>query len=110
MADERQRINPLESGLGWRMTQGDTINTAAWNRARAERGIIGSCRLCGGHLVPLETDPNVGPLDWYEAECVLCHHPIAAPGGRVLRRSSRHSEQPVEWRETRAARLANRES
>lgn len=107
MTDGHERVNPLETGLGWTFTQGDTINVGQWNRARAERGIVGSCRLCGGHLVPQETEPRIVALEWFEARCILCGHEIAAPGGRVLRRSSRHSEQPVEWRENRSARLAD---
>ncbi len=98
-------FNPLETGLGYRFTQGDTIISGLWNRARAEQGIVGSCRLCGGHLTPLPTEERIGTLEWFEARCLLCQHEIASPGGRVLRRSSRHSEQPVEWRETRMARL-----
>lgn len=94
--------NPLDHGLWQRYTTGDTINHAAWLRARAEGSFVGTCRTCAGHLAPRPPEHH-GILIWYEATCITCHKPYAAPahqweaGGRALRRSSRHSEMPSGW-------------
>lgn len=70
-----------------------SLDTRAWNYA-VERGeLVGECRKCGYKLKPLPTEMVHGTA-WYVARCVNCHYEIAAPNGLLLRRSSRHNEQP----------------
>lgn len=95
------RFDALSHGLWRRVLAGDgMINTAMWNRARAERGFVGTCRECGGHLAP-EPVTTVGQVEWYTAACISCGHEVAAPGARILRGSSRFSEMPPGWWEQR---------
>jgi hypothetical protein len=106
MDDRPPPFNALHHGLFRRLVDRDEINEAGWLRARAESSLVGTCRLCGGHLQPLETLPDGSShLKWFEARCVLCHHEVASPAGRVLRRSSRRTEQPPGWWEIREMRL-----
>lgn len=99
------RFNPLDHRLWRRVVDQDMIDINQFNRARAESNFVGTCRLCGGHLAPMPTDQE-GHLEWFEARCVLCGKEVASPGGRTLRRSSRHTEMPVGWWEYRTDRLA----
>lgn len=104
------RFNALEHGLFRWVVERVAIDEYQWNRARAESGLVGTCRLCGGHLRPLPTEPEgTSAIAWLEARCVLCGHEIASPGGRVLRRSSRRSEQPPGWWEWRESQLTDRD-
>jgi hypothetical protein len=102
LTDQEAQHNPLDHGLWQRYTTGDNTNHAAWLRAHAEQGHIGTCRIDGGRLRPHRPTEH-GILTWYEATCVTCHHTYAAPahrwetGGRVLRRSSAHHEMPTGW-------------
>jgi hypothetical protein len=107
--DHAPRFNALDHGLYRRFVDHDMIETGQWLRARAERTVVGSCRLCGGHLAPMEGLPaGSSHLEWFEARCLLCHHEYASPSGRVLRRSSRHTEMPPGWWEFRQLALAER--
>lgn len=78
-------------GLHWRVVMdGDHIDPRAWSH------MVGSCRACEkGHLIA-QTQHNRGPKDvtWFEAKCSNCGHEVAAPQGKILRESSRHSEMP----------------
>lgn len=75
------------------------IDDEAWRRAVGSGITVGTCRakvgttICGGHLVALRPY-DVGKLRWYETECLDCQHASVAPGGRVLLKSGRASEQP----------------
>jgi len=97
-------FNPLNEGLYTRYDDGDTINHAAFLRAHAAGDIIGTCRTDGGPLHPVAAY-ELNQVWWYEYECVTCRHTYLAPGGRILHRSSRHSEMtPGAW-EARERRL-----
>lgn len=101
LTDGAAAHNPLDHGLWQRYVTGDNINHAAWLRAHAEAGHVGTCRHDGGRLRPLPPEQH-GVLTWYEATCPDGHI-YAAPahkwetGGRALRRSSMHSEMPTGW-------------
>ena len=73
---------------------GALINTRAWNQAAENGEPVGDCRVCGYHLKANPTGA-IGHITWYTAECVNCHHEIAAPNGEILLRSARWSEQPA---------------
>ena len=92
--------DPLNSGLARRFGgNGDSINLGQWNYARAAGDIVGACRnTCTGLLVaePSRADDGSG-VTWYETRCLKCGHTTAAPNGRTLARSSRHSEMPSGW-------------
>jgi hypothetical protein len=103
------RFSALDHGLYRRYVDHDMVDYGQWNRARAERAVVGTCRLCGGHLAPLETlPPGSSHLEWAEARCLLCGHEYASPSGRTLRRSSRHTEMPNGWWEFRQQSLVER--
>lgn len=86
----------LNQGITHRLvdTQ-DFIHSVEWNRLAERGGIVGNCRQpkCGGLLKALPTHED-GKRTWYGAECLNCGHEIAAPDGKVLRRSSRRNEMP----------------
>lgn len=107
---EGPRFDSLQHGLWKRMTEGDgtVVNHAAWLRACAEGGLVGSCRKCGSYLRP---EPPIevvkGRFD-YSALCVVewntrgtgaerivwgCGYEMVAPGGRIAGRSTRKSER-----------------
>lgn len=100
----------LQHGLWQRFKAGDgTVNEAAWLRACAEHGFVGTCRVCGAYLVPLHPE-QVGKRKDFEAHCSRwptivstvdnvrtvtgCGWILNAPNGRRCERSSRWSEQP----------------
>lgn len=85
----------MSHGLWDRYVVDDHVDHAAWLRARATGELVGDC-VCGGYLQPGESY-TVGHTEWYETRCVTCGRETAAPGGRILRRSSRHAEQPSGW-------------
>ncbi len=100
------QFNPLDHGLFRIVVDHDEVITGQFNRARAERKFVGTCRECGGHLVPLDTLPTGSShIEWSEASCVLCHKEYASPWGKTLRRSSRHTEMPHGWWEHRMGAL-----
>lgn len=91
----RPAFDPLQHGLWRRVLDGDGhINHAAWLRACAEHGFVGTCRRCGGYLAPAAPDDLGGGRIDYEAHCAGCGGILNAPGGRVLTHSARRSEQP----------------
>lgn len=107
MSEHPPPFDPSQHGLWRAVVDHDMINTGQWNRARAEAKFVGTCRECGGHLKPLESlEPGASHLEWAEARCVLCGHEVASPSGRVLRRSSRHTQMPVGWWEYRMGVLS----
>lgn len=78
----------------WRalLDDGARINAEAWRRAVVSLHSVGRCR-CGGYLRP-GSAVHVGAHRWdYEALCEVCGETWVAPGGRVLRGSSRRSER-----------------
>lgn len=85
-----------------------------WNELAGIAAIVGSCRECAlhgrhGDLVALAPSAHDhmgedGEVTWYEARCRACGKEVAAPNGRVMRRSSRHTETPRGWLERRAGR------
>lgn len=89
----------MTEGLWDRFVVDDQVDSRQWLRARATGDLVGDCS-CGGYLAPGEVYHN-GHVEWYEARCITCGREVAAPGGRVLRRSSRHAEQPAGWWEQR---------
>ena len=118
---ERSTFDALEHGLWARFTDGDRINHGAWLRVRAEGGFVGTCRRCGDYLVPLAPYEHTDDRVDYEAHCRReivatmvggkrqvegCEWTLSAPGGRMLRRSSRHDEMPTGWWENRLKGLA----
>ncbi len=89
---------PVPGARLWpRHITGGAIDHPAWLRACAERSYVGNCR-CGDYLVP-EPPEQIGQRLDYRAACRRdeCSYELEAPGGRVLRRSSRHSEMPGGW-------------
>lgn len=83
-------------GLFPSVTRGSTVNVDAWRSAERTAGVIGTCRLCGAYLVPDRTrDGEHSRIEWFVARCLGCEQECAAPGGRLLRRSGRASEQPI---------------
>lgn len=98
------QFNLLEHGLFPGLITGGNSPTPSlvnlhWRRAVEAATSVGTCREdgCGGELIPLRPRERDGPIAWYEAECSTCGHTVAAPAGRVLRRSSRHDEMPSGW-------------
>jgi len=103
-------IDPADHGL-WNsvVDNGTTVNHHAWMRACATGASVGTCRVCGALLEPCRPDDlGHGRID-YEAQCrnrsvwtrgavAGCGQIINAPGGRVLVRSARRSEQPQHWK------------
>lgn len=110
MVDEPEpRFNALEHVLFPRYVHDDQVDSGQWNRARAERTFVGTCRVCGGHLAPMESSTErESHIEWSEAACILCGKEYAAPWGKTLRRSSRHTEMPHGWWEWRMTALAER--
>ena len=107
MDDRPPPFNALLHRLWTRVVSSDLIDIHAWNRARAEQGFVGTCRLCGGHLRPMPTTEHdeSAHVTWFEAACLLCGKTIVSPNGRTLRRSSRSTEQPPGWWEARERAL-----
>ena len=116
------KFDALEHGLWARFTDGDHINHGAWLRARAEGAHVGTCRRCGEYLIALEPYEHTNGRVDYEAHCrreivatmvagkrtvTGCEWTFNAPGGRILRRSSRHDEMPDGYWESRLRGLAN---
>lgn len=113
MADQETLIsqphhNPLNHGLWARYVDGDTINHAAWLRACAEGGYVGTCRRCGDYLKPRYPNEVSDRRTDYEAHCRRettativdgkrvvdgCGWECNASDGRILHRSSRTSER-----------------
>lgn len=110
MTDEHApRFNALDHGLYRRYIDHDMVDIGQWNRARAEQGIVGTCRECGGHLRTMGSlKEGWSHLEWYEAKCILCGHEFACPSGRTLRRSSRHTELPPGWWDLRQQAMKER--
>jgi hypothetical protein len=80
-----------------------------WNHLAEIRAIVGQCRDCCGDLQAVAPDEHdaqgeEGEVTWYEARCMSCGKVVAAPNGRVFRRSSAHRETPGDWLEGRRAR------
>lgn len=90
------------------------LDTLKWNRARADRSYVGTCRNypnCGGYLVPEPTaaypaSPDDVCATWLGAVCNSCEHEFVAPDGKVLQRSARHSQMPRTFLRTRAGIIA----
>lgn len=77
-----------------------------WQQLAGIRAIVGSCRVCGGDLQPIEPDEHssqgeAGEITWYEVKCRTCGKETAAPNGRTFRRSSLHRETPRGWLDRR---------
>lgn len=87
---------PGEGGLWRKVLDGNTVNHSAWLRARAEGSFVGNCRRCGDYLIPAEPQQRGSGFDYaaYCRQTDTCRYELAAPGGRVLRRSTCLSEQP----------------
>lgn len=110
---EGPAFNPEDHHLWPRFVDdaGLHINTLAWNRARAERSFVGTCRHCGGYLLPEPTDafppsPDDPCTVWLSAVCVTCDHEFVSPDGKVLQRSARHSRMPRTFLRTRSGVIA----
>jgi len=103
---ERVRFNALDHGLWERFKDGDRINHGAWLRARAEGAHVGTCRICGDYLIPAAPYEHTDGRVDNEAHCRACTATVNAPGGRILRRSSRLDEMPSGWWENRLKGLA----
>lgn len=106
-------FNPEDHHLWARYIAADGlhIDTGQWNRARAEQTFVGTCRECGGYLVPEPTDvfppsPDDVCSEWLAARCVTCEHEWVSPDGKVLQRSARHSRMPRTFLRTRSGVIA----
>lgn len=103
-------FDALQHGLWARYKAADgTVDEGAWLRACAERGFVGTCRVCGAFLVPLHPE-QVNSRKDFEAHCsnwptvvstvddvrtvTGCGWILNAPNGRRCERSMRWSEQP----------------
>jgi hypothetical protein len=99
-----RQFDPLDHGIGRSLVDntGMYLNTAAWNRAAGGTEFVGTCRVCGDHMVA-EPTVTTGRTDWYVARCINaeCHHEVASPDGRILRRSTRRDEMPQGFWEKR---------
>jgi hypothetical protein len=100
-ATARGGHDPLASGLFRKLVARNyTVDADAWRHASNEGELVGQCRRpgCGGYLTVDQPQPYPGvDLVWYLARCLKCDNEVAAPGGRVLRRSGRHHEAPDFW-------------
>lgn len=88
-------FDPLAHRLYKRFVDGDrNIDYHQWLRAIAEHAFVGTCRRCGDQLIPMRPTDHGGRTD-YEAHCrrTDCGWICNAPGGRLLRRSSRLHER-----------------
>lgn len=96
MVDSTKRPADLRScGLWGAVIKDGGLNRHAWANAAASGDIVGTCRACGGYVVP-DTPPTYGEeqtVEWFLARCLSCGHEIASPGGRLSRRSG-HSPPP----------------
>lgn len=80
-----------------------------WSELAAMGAVVGQCRVCNGNLKAIppsehDTQGEDGQITWYETRCDNCGRETAAPNGRILRRSSLHSEMPSGWLERRQQR------
>lgn len=84
---------PDAGGLWDGVLSGWQIDHAAWLRARAMNQPVGTCRRCGGHLIPETPKEHHGRID-YTAACPddKCRYEMVAPGGRVMRGSTAWSK------------------
>jgi hypothetical protein len=111
-ADVGRPFDPFEHHIWPRYIAdgGLYLNTLAWNRARADRSYVGTCRMCGGYLIPEPSDAYPESPDtaivWYGAVCRACGREFVAPDGKVLQRSARHSQMPRTFLRTRAGIIA----
>jgi hypothetical protein len=92
-------------------TDDTLVSKGRWNQLAGMQAVVGQCRACGGDmeaLAPSEHDAQgeAEQITWYEARCRACGKEVAAPNGRIFRRSSAHLETPRAWLETRASRDA----
>lgn len=90
MSDSQEALipDPNRGGFYARYKDGDRVNHAAWLRACAEHGLVGTCRQCGNQLAPERPVDNRGRVD-YTARCVACPWEQTAPGGRLAKRKAR---------------------
>ena len=93
---------PGQGGLYRHLIADGRIDHNRWMRACAEHGHVGECRHCSSYLRPERPQQHNGRTD-YEAVCIndTCSCSVSAPAGRVLARSTRHSEMPGGWWEHR---------
>lgn len=125
MRTPRSTFDALDHGLWARFAEGDRIDHAAWLRAGAEGGFVGSCRRCGDYLTPLYPDDRGKERFDYEAHCRRhivvtyvdgkrhvegCGAEVNAPGGRLLRKSGQHNEMPRGWWDRRLAAFGRKKS
>ena len=64
------------------------LRVAEWQHATEDGTCVGTCRVCGGLLIP-DTPPRYRgdpPLRWYVARCLSCAQEFASPDGRLGRR------------------------
>lgn len=113
------RIDLPSAGINSGLVGGDDTlpSKMRWNQLADLKAVVGSCRSCSlanrhGDLVAIPASMHDhmgedGEVTWYEARCLACGTEVAAPNGRVLRRSSRHAETPRGWLEAREKRDAD---
>jgi hypothetical protein len=77
-------------GLYTAMTYSGFVRADRWKHATATGEVIGTCRECGGYLIPDDVGwTELSPMQWFTASCLDCGHEVAAPGGRVLKHRER---------------------
>lgn len=110
---------PGKGGLWARVKDpaGYWVDESAWNRARAERSPVGTCRECGiGELYPDPTPPehhqagDESHLVWLSATCCGCGHQVALPNGKILKHSAARLRRPLTWEQVRDTALRGRKS
>lgn len=96
----RSRFNPADHGLWRSVVQSDgRIDHQKWMLAIASGQFVGTCRRCGGYLIPATPDDRAGRRD-YEASCrnpsigkairgdvqvdIACTYTIVAVNGRTF--------------------------
>lgn len=98
MADVQQTLtgDAHDAGLYRALVTDGHINHPAWLRAHAEHRFVGTCRQCGDYLIPDQPHEHPGGRIDYTAACrnESCRWEMSAPGGRVMRHSTKLSDQP----------------
>lgn len=93
MTESNARPDPGRyCGLFSSIVSDGRIRVGPWRSAAASGGFVGTCRSCGGFMVPdALPDEQETRIEWYVARCLTCEQECAAPDGRVSSRTARGS-------------------
>jgi len=108
VSEERERGTGIAKQF---IGHNDRIIESSWNDAADRLWPVGTCRHneCAGKLMarPARRDGNPeGGILWFEASCNVCSGMVVAPNGRVMRKSTAHSDMPKNWLADRNRALA----